>query len=94
MSGVGRGGGRVAGGGDGVVDWELEGLDLLDEGLTREGIFLNRSSILPRENYSGIAPRFEKKLVKLWSRVTIAMKSSRAKLDWLLLISYRQPIET
>lgn len=49
MSGVGRGGGRVAGGGDGVVDRELEGLDLLDEDLTREGIFLNRSSILPRE---------------------------------------------
>lgn len=52
MSGVGRGGGRVAGGGDGVVDRELEGLDLLDEGLTSEGIFLNRSSILSRENYS------------------------------------------
>lgn len=70
MSGVGRGGGRVAGGGDGVVDRELEGLDFLDGGLTREGIFLNRSSILSRENYSGVALQFEK-LVKSWSRVII-----------------------
>lgn len=42
----------MAGGGDGVLDLELEGLGLLDEDLTRDGIFLNRSSILSRNFYS------------------------------------------
>lgn len=39
----------MVGGGDGVVDLELRGLDPLDEDLTREGIFLNRSSIFPEK---------------------------------------------